>query len=111
MDKENNGCSTINEDKSPPLSAQLQALSNNWRSVCSSTRACLKVSDNNAPYGLVFTDVTEPQTPTMERSLRVYNEQDVVNPSTPWETFSQRSTGVKVRFLTMFYKFLHPVAF
>ncbi|XP_022972990.1 kinesin-like protein KIN-10C isoform X1 [Cucurbita maxima] len=95
LDKENNGCSTINEDKSPPLSAQLQALSNNWRSVCSSTRACLRVSDNNAPNGLVFTDVTEPQTPTMERSLCVYNEQDVVNPSTPWETFSQRSTGVK----------------
>ncbi|XP_023549783.1 kinesin-like protein KIN-10C isoform X3 [Cucurbita pepo subsp. pepo] len=110
LDKENNGCSTINEDKSPPLSAQLQALSNNWRSVCSSTRACLKVSDNNAPYGLVFTDVTEPQTPTMERSLRVYNEQDVVNPSTPWETFSQRSTGVKKSLVEDYLRFLNTAS-
>lgn len=101
----------INEDKSPPISARLRELSNSMRLICSSTPACLKVPDSDAPYGLVSTDIIEPQTPTIERSMRDYDEQDAANPTTPWETLSKRSTGVKVRFENVLYLNLIPWPF
>lgn len=110
LDKENNNY-TINEDKSPPISARLRELSNSLRLICSSTPVCLNISESDAPYGLVSSDVMEPQTPTMERSLQVYDEQEVANPTTPWETFSKRSTGLKVRFDNVVSKFDDPWPF
>lgn len=98
MDKENNS-HMINEDSSPPISARLRALSNSLRLICSTTPVCLKISNSQDPCGLVSADaVVEPQTPTMEPSLQVYDEQDGANPTTPWETLSKRSATLKVRF-------------
>lgn len=89
----------INEESSPPISARLQALSNSLKLLCSSTPTC-KIPVSDDPYALVSTDaVTEQQTPKMERSLQVYDEEDVANPTTtPWEKLSKRSTGLQVRF-------------
>lgn len=95
LDKESHSY-MVNEDKSPPISARLRELSNNLRLICSSTPLSINIPESDAPYGSVSTEVMEPETPNMERSLRVYDEQDVTNPTTPWETFSKRSTGVKV---------------
>lgn len=95
LDKENNS-HMINEDSSPPISARLRALSNSLRLICSTTPVCLKISNSQDPCGLVSADaVVEPQTPTMEPSLQVYDEQDGANPTTPWETLSKRSATLK----------------
>ncbi|XP_011654834.1 kinesin-like protein KIN-10C isoform X1 [Cucumis sativus] len=95
LDKENSSY-MINEESSPPISARLQALSNSLKLLCSSTPTC-KIPVSDDPYALVSTDaVTEQQTPKMERSLQVYDEEDVANPTTtPWEKLSKRSTGLQ----------------
>uniref|UniRef100_A0A9I9CLJ0 Kinesin motor domain-containing protein n=1 Tax=Cucumis melo TaxID=3656 RepID=A0A9I9CLJ0_CUCME len=94
LDKENSSY-MINEESSPPISARLQALSNSLRLLCSSTPTC-KIPVSDDPCGLVSTDaVTEQQTPKMERSLQVYDEEADANPTTPWERLSKRSTGLQ----------------
>ncbi|XP_038906742.1 kinesin-like protein KIN-10C [Benincasa hispida] len=106
LDKENNSYG-INKDSSPPISAQLKALSNRLRLISSSTPTCLKIPDLDDPCGFISTDVVmEPKTPTMERSLQVYDEQDFASPTTPWETLSKRSAGLQKLLMDDLLKFI-----
>ncbi|XP_022159848.1 kinesin-like protein KIN-10C isoform X3 [Momordica charantia] len=109
LDKENNSY-MINEDKSPPISARLRELSNTLRLISSSAPMCLKIPDSDAaPRSLVSTDVMEAQTPTIEWS-RDYDEHDVADPTTPWETLSKRSTGVKNSLVDDYLRFLNTAS-
>lgn len=91
----------VNKGVSPPISARLRELSNNLKSLCSSTPLHKKLPEaiDVSFYGQVSTDnILEPKTPTTEQSMRVYDRLEVANVSSPWETLSMRSSGMKVRF-------------
>jgi hypothetical protein len=89
----------VNKGVSPPISARLQELSNNLKSLCSSTplRKKLPEAIDVSSYGQVSADILEPKTPTMEQSMRANDRLEVANISSPWETFSMCNSGMKVR--------------
>lgn len=97
MDKENQS-SLANKVISPPISARLRDLSNNLKSLCSSTPLHIKLpEENDAPfYGQVCTEIVETKTPIMDWSI-VDDRWDVANVHGPWETLSVRNSGMKVR--------------
>lgn len=96
-EKENNNFPD-NEDASPPISARLQELANNLKSLCSSTPLCIKMPEekDGSSYNLPCTDIVEPKTPVVNQDIRLNDRWEVANVNSPWETLSVRSTGVKV---------------
>ncbi|KAI4351715.1 hypothetical protein L6164_006043 [Bauhinia variegata] len=96
MDKENSSL-MANEDGSPLISAQLRELSNNLKSLYYSTPSCMKIPeeryisfDNQASV-----DIVEPKTPVNEQSVKTKDRWDIANFNSPWEAYSQRSSGMK----------------
>lgn len=98
--------SCLQNDKasSPPLSARLREISNNLKLFCSATPLRVKLSEevdkqqNNKT--MAFTDSSiEPRTPTAETCTRFnQKEVEIAKYCSPWEKFSQRSSGMKVVF-------------
>lgn len=97
LDKENQS-SLVDKVISPPLSARLRELSNNLKSLWSSTPLHIKLPEENdaSSYGQVCTEIVEPKTPMMDWSI-VNEGWDVANVHSPWETLSMRNSGMKVR--------------
>lgn len=94
IDKENNS-SIVNQGGSPPISAQLQELSNSLKLLCSSTPSCMDITlKNDAFHNQTSTDIGEPTTPSS--SMRVTNR-EITSFCSPWEKFNARSTGMKVK--------------
>ncbi|KAI5563539.1 hypothetical protein BDE02_15G125700 [Populus trichocarpa] len=92
IDKENNS-SIVNQGGSPPISAQLQELSNSLKLLCSSTPSCMDITlKNDAFHNQTSTDIGEPTTPSS--SMRVTNR-EITSFCSPWEKFNARSTGMK----------------
>ncbi|XP_061952403.1 kinesin-like protein KIN-10C isoform X8 [Populus nigra] len=92
IDKENNS-SIVNQGGSPPISAQLQELSNSLKLLCSSTPSCIDITPkNDAFHNQTSTDIGEPTTPSS--SMRVTNR-EITSFCSPWEKFNARSTGMK----------------
>lgn len=92
IDKENNS-SIVNLGGSPPISAQLQELSNSLKLLCSSTPSCIDIKPkNDAFHNQTSTDIGEPATPSS--SMRVTNR-EITSFCSPWEKFNARSTGMK----------------
>ncbi|KAF5731187.1 ATP binding microtubule motor family protein putative isoform 1 [Tripterygium wilfordii] len=103
LDKENHS-SLINEDGSPPISSQLQELSNKLKQLYySSTPLCIEMpAKNDAPTPL---DIVEPQTP--ERSVKVDGKCEVAS---PWERFSACSAGMKKSLVQGYVNFLNSAS-
>ncbi|XP_059462605.1 kinesin-like protein KIN-10C [Corylus avellana] len=109
INKENQSI-MVNKGVSPPISARLRELSNNLKSLCSSTPLHKKLPEaiDVSFYGQVSTDnILEPKTPTTEQSMRVYDRLEVANVSSPWETLSMRSSGMKNSLVQEYIKFLN----
>lgn len=98
INKENQ-CRLVKKGVSPPLSARLRELSNNLKSLCSSTPLHEKLPKaiDASSYDQVSTDIVGPKTPTTEPSMRVYDRWEVANAGSPWEALSMRSSRMKVR--------------
>lgn len=97
MNKENNNSRAIGDHSSatissPPISSQLRDLSNSLKMLYSSTPSCMQIPEKE-PIPL---DIVEPKTPTIEQNMSI-NRWDAMNAKSPWETFSMRGSGMKVR--------------
>lgn len=87
------------EGASPPLSERLREISNNLKLFCSTTPLRVKMPeefDKQYSAGMCFTDTIEPKTPTAEICTRFSEKLEITKYSSPWEKFSQRSSGMKV---------------
>ncbi|GKV31158.1 hypothetical protein SLEP1_g39887 [Rubroshorea leprosula] len=106
IDKENNN-SLINESGSPPISECLQELSNNLKLLYSSIPSCVEIPPKNDALNAQFsTDTLEPKTP--EPSIQVNEKCELANiSSSPWQTFSMRSSGVKNSLVQEYLRFLN----
>ncbi|KAM4069014.1 hypothetical protein ACB094_12G057000 [Castanea mollissima] len=96
MDKENQHI-LANESVSPPISLRLRELSNSLKLLCSSTSS----------YDQVSTEIVEPKTPIMEQSRTLDDRWDVADVSSPWGTFSMRSSGMKNSLVQEYLRFLN----
>lgn len=108
INKENNNSRAIRDDSlainSPPISSQLQDLSNSLKMLYSSTPSCMQIPKTE-PIPL---DIVEPKTPTIEQNMSI-NRWDAMNAKSPWETFSMRGSGMKVWSIHNIAKWLHLV--
>ncbi|KAL2550486.1 ATP binding microtubule motor family protein [Forsythia ovata] len=85
-----------NEDGSPSLTERLREISNNLRSLCSSTPSRVEFLDNAvAPYSSHI----DPKTPITEHAVERYYS--------PRGTFSNRSSGVKHSLVQEYLNFLN----
>lgn len=93
-----NKISLGDEEGSPPISARLREISNNLKSLYFATPPCVKMPEENdaSSYGLVPLDIMEPKTPMVEQTMKINDRWEAANFNSPWETFSLRSSGVKV---------------
>lgn len=80
---------------SPPLSVRLREISNNLKSLYSSTPLCVKEPQS---VDMCSSNVVEPITP-----LRVDGKWESTKISSPWETFSARSSRMKVKFYAIMF--------
>lgn len=88
-----NNSSIVNQGGSPPISAQLQELSNSLKLLCSSTLSCIDITPkNDAFHNQTSSDIGDPTTPSS--SMRVTNR-EITSFCSPWEKFNARSTGMK----------------
>ncbi|KAL5567973.1 hypothetical protein UlMin_024548 [Ulmus minor] len=93
---ESNGV-LVNEDKSPPLSARLQALRNNFKSFCSETAVPFyaKTTEGNASSSNAIVSYREPITPvTEQKSMGTENRF-----TSPFEAFSMCKSSVTEEYL------------
>ncbi|KAG2709870.1 hypothetical protein I3760_05G260900 [Carya illinoinensis] len=107
MDKENQS-PLVTKVISPPISARLRELSNNLKSLWSSTPLHIKLPKENdaSSYGQVCTETIEPKTPIMDWSI-VNEGWDVANLHSPWETLSMCNSGMKNSIVQEYLKFLN----
>lgn len=104
MEKENKFF-LVNKDESPPLSARLQQITNNLKSIYSATPIQMKISnetDTSSRDLVVSTDIVEPKTPVTQPALMAKDKWEVAD--CPSETFSALSCGLKVKVY-----FLYPI--
>lgn len=89
MNEENN--LNENEDGSPPISSQLRDL----QSLCSTTPLCKQIPEAGSISldDQISTEIAECVSLDDQISTE---RRDVMNAKSPWETFSMRSSGVKV---------------
>lgn len=96
MDKENRSF-IANKDESPPISTQLRDLSNHMKLLLSTTPVSMKIpeQESNLPLDnqVSCTDIVEPKTPVREQTEGAIES---MNDNNPWQTYSARSTGMKV---------------
>ncbi|CAK9185044.1 unnamed protein product [Ilex paraguariensis] len=112
LEKENTSL-LINEGRSPPLSARLREISNNLRSLYSSTPLCKKIQmevDTPSRGQVVSYDIVEPKTPTMDHDARIYDKLEVAKFNSPWETLNNRSSGIKHSLVKEYLKFLNTAS-
>ncbi|KAL5173706.1 Kinesin-like protein KIN-10C [Glycine soja] len=106
INKENNNSRAIRDDSlainSPPISSQLQDLSNSLKMLYSSTPSCMQIPKTE-PIPL---DIVEPKTPTIEQNMSI-NRWDAMNAKSPWETFSMRGSGMKSSLVQEYLRFLN----
>ncbi|XP_057470568.1 kinesin-like protein KIN-10C [Actinidia eriantha] len=100
----------INEGESPPLSARLRELSNNLKSLYTSTPLHIKIPhETHAPFdNLVVSDIVEPKTPVNEQNLIVKDKWEVVN--CPLGAFSAQNSGFKHSLVQDYLKFLNSAS-
>lgn len=119
-DKENKS-SLLNGGTSPRLSARIQELSNNLRSLCFSTEANLKMAqDSSNLVDQVIHENLEPETPKYKqivvhdskfRTPSVTNEKyELANLASPWESFHMRGSGMKDSLVQEYLKFLNSAS-
>ena len=85
----------MNEGESPPLSARLRELSNNLKSLYTSTPLHIKIPhETHTPFDslVVSADIVEPKTPVTEQNLIVKDK---------WEV-AHCPSGLKVKLLPYF---------
>lgn len=100
-----NQSSLINEE-SPPLSARLRELSNNLKSLCSST------PKPQTPYSgqTTCTDFVEPETPVIEQNMRANENWELQRFQSPSEMFNNRSSGMKHSLVKDYLQFLNSAS-
>ncbi|XP_057952857.1 kinesin-like protein KIN-10C [Malania oleifera] len=110
IEKENMS-SVINEG-SPPISTRLRELSNNLKSLYSSTSLCMKLPQKNESLSNAkfTTDIVEPRTPILEQNPRFNDEKELANTKSPWEAFNARSSGMKTSLVQGYLKFLNTAS-
>ncbi|GMH28120.1 hypothetical protein Nepgr_029963 [Nepenthes gracilis] len=90
------------ESGSPPLSARLREISNNLKSLYTSSQSKLKMTQEN--------ETSEPMTPILQRGLRANDKCDIANVVSPWEKFQVHSSGMKDSFVEEYLKFLNTAS-
>ncbi|XP_074281713.1 kinesin-like protein KIN-10C isoform X2 [Silene latifolia] len=76
----------LNDGSSPPLSARIRDLSNNLKSLCFSTEAKLKMTQENSRFSnQVIHENFEPKTPTSQIA-RASEKYSKTNNASPWST-------------------------
>ncbi|KAK9291483.1 hypothetical protein L1049_019431 [Liquidambar formosana] len=100
------------EGGSPPISARLRELSNNLKSLYSSTPLCIMMPQENdaSLNGEVSTDIVEPKTPVLEKKLRVNDKLELACINSPWETFNMHNSGMKKSLVQDYLKFLNTAS-
>ncbi|PSS33062.1 Kinesin-like protein [Actinidia chinensis var. chinensis] len=101
----------MNEGESPPLSARLRELSNNLKSLYTSTPLHIKIpQETHTSFDnlVVSTDIVEPKTPVNEQNLIVKDKWEVVN--CPSGTFSAHNSGFKHSLVQDYLKFLNSAS-
>ncbi|WKA07260.1 hypothetical protein VitviT2T_025108 [Vitis vinifera] len=96
-----------NGNGSPPLSARLRELSNNLKSLYSSTPVCIKLPENDTSSTNQASALVEPKTPAVEKKLRGNDKWEVANISSPWEALHMHSSRMKKSLVEETLKFLN----
>ncbi|KAK8537147.1 hypothetical protein V6N13_042093 [Hibiscus sabdariffa] len=115
LDKENNFIS-VNKDESPPISARLQELSNNLKSLYSSTPSCVEILSkiDSSIDGRVSSEILEPfGTPkTPKPRLLLVNDklETMDNSCSSWKAFSAQSSRMKNSLVNKYLKFLNTAS-
>ncbi|QHO44011.1 hypothetical protein HN51_009494 [Arachis hypogaea] len=105
INKENNS-SMAYEDGSTPISSQLRDLSNRFKWLYSSTpwqiseKECISLDSTSV-------DIMEPKTPVVEQTTSLNDRRDIMNPKSPWETFSVHGSGMKNSLVEEYLRFLN----
>ncbi|KAH7855689.1 hypothetical protein Vadar_027699 [Vaccinium darrowii] len=110
MEKENKFF-LVNKDESPPLSARLQQITNNLKSIYSATPIQMKISnetDTSSRDLVVSTDIVEPKTPATQPALMAKDKWEVAD--CPSETFSALSCGLKHSLVHDYLQFLNSAS-
>ncbi|PSR93458.1 Kinesin-like protein [Actinidia chinensis var. chinensis] len=100
----------MNEGESPPLSARLRELSNNLKSLYTSTPLHIKIPhETHTPFDslVVSADIVEPKTPVTEQNL-IVNKWEVAH--CPSGSFSARRSGFKHSLVQDYLKFLNSAS-
>lgn len=87
---EENNYSYRKGDGSPPLSERVREICNNLKAICESTPTIKMPEEMATPckHPVLYNDSQEPKTPAMDPSSARY--------ASPWGTFSNRSSKLKV---------------
>lgn len=111
-DSKENQSILVDKGVSPPISERLRELSNNLKSLCSSTPLKVKSPQviDASSNDQVSTDIIEPKTPTTEQNMRVYDGWEITNISGPWETLNMRSSGMKNSLVQEYIRFLNTAS-
>ncbi|RYR06641.1 hypothetical protein Ahy_B05g073951 [Arachis hypogaea] len=105
INKENNS-SMAYEGGSTPISSQLRDLSNRFKWLYSSTpwqiseKECISLDSTSV-------DIMEPKTPVVEQTTSLNDRRDIMNPKSPWETFSVHGSGMKNSLVEEYLRFLN----
>ncbi|KAA8533711.1 hypothetical protein F0562_031228 [Nyssa sinensis] len=105
----------MNENGSPPLSARLQEISNNLKSLYSSTPLHVKMPqkiDTPPSSTQLFStnDYVEPKTPVFEQNSRINDKWEIAKINSPWETFNTRSSRMKHSLVQEYLRFLNTAS-
>ncbi|KAL5746355.1 hypothetical protein ACOSP7_027501 [Xanthoceras sorbifolium] len=106
IDKENFN-SLINKDESPLISTQLQKISENLKSLMSSTPICIEFPPNNDTLSKVqaLTDIEEPKTPI--QSIGVSDRCELGDMNSPWEKLNMCGSEVKKSYVQNYLRLLN----
>ncbi|GAB4826349.1 hypothetical protein Ancab_009215 [Ancistrocladus abbreviatus] len=98
----------LDEGGSPPLSARLRELSENLKSLCTSTQSKMK-NDSFTNYE-GCKEILEPKTPVQKPRVGVGEKCEFAPLASPWEKFHARSSGMKDSFVQEYLKFLNTAS-
>ncbi|KAL3524289.1 hypothetical protein ACH5RR_017123 [Cinchona calisaya] len=102
-----------NDGGSPPLSERLRQLSNNLKSFYSTPSRIKMPDEGNTQHSLqagYVADFIEPNTPSVEFDTKCAERLDITKHSSPWETFSKRSSGMKDSLVQEYLKFFNSAS-
>ncbi|MED6124689.1 hypothetical protein PIB30_061351 [Stylosanthes scabra] len=107
INKENKS-SMAYEDGSTPISSQLRDLSNRLKLLYSSTPLSVQIPEKEcSSLDSISVDIMEPKTPVVDQITRANDRRDIMNPKSPWETFSVHNSGVKNNLVEEYLRFLN----